>query len=153
MSEQTFSIQGTSTNSTKFVSKARHFLLTIDEPPELGGTDQGANPVELLLSAYAGCLNVVGHLVAKEIGFKLEKIDIEISGNINPKRLLGKSFDERSGFQNIEVTLKPKGHATPGQLYEWLKKVGNRCPINDNLKNSTSVKVSVSKSLTPRELN
>jgi len=46
--------------------------MTIDEPDNLGGTDAGANPVEYLLAALSGYLNVVGHLVAREMGINLK---------------------------------------------------------------------------------
>ena len=46
-------------------------LLIVDEPEALNGTDEDANPVEYILAGFAGCVNVVGHLVAKELGFKI----------------------------------------------------------------------------------
>ena len=36
--------------------KARQFELTVDEPEVLGGTDQGPNPVELVLAALASAM-------------------------------------------------------------------------------------------------
>ncbi|MFO8001534.1 MAG: OsmC family peroxiredoxin, partial [Marinilabilia sp.] len=66
MPKVTFSISGKNENPTKFVAKARNFEIVVDEPRNLGGTDQGPNPVEYILAAYAGCLNVMGHIVAKE---------------------------------------------------------------------------------------
>lgn len=139
MSELKILIHGHSENATKFVSKARNFNLVIDEPVDLGGTDEGANPVEFLLSAYAGCLNVVGHIVAREMGFSLHRVYIDISGNINPDRLFGKSYKDRAGFKSIRVRLSPESDATPEQLQSWLEEVERRCPINDNLKNPTSI--------------
>lgn len=141
MSELNINIHGESQNATKFVAKARNFELIIDEPEDLGGTNEGANPVEFLLSAYAGCLNVVGHIVAKEIGFEIKKININISGNLNPDRLFGKSYVDRAGFKSIKVQLEPESNATPQQLENWLREVENRCPINDNLKNETDITV------------
>lgn len=150
MSELQVNVQGSSNNATQFVSKARNFTLTVDEPADLDGTDQGANPIEFLLSAYAGCLNVVGHLVAEEIGFQLDKINIEVSGSLNPDRLFGQSDEKRAGLQYITVNLNPESDATPEQLYQWLAEVENRCPVNDNLRNPTPVKVNVNKSLTQK---
>jgi uncharacterized OsmC-like protein len=40
-------------------SQIRGFKTTIDEPLELGGTDSGPNPVELLLAALGGCQEIV----------------------------------------------------------------------------------------------
>jgi uncharacterized OsmC-like protein len=144
MSDLNFSIKGVSENPTKFVAEARSFKIVVDEPPTLGGTDHGANPVEYLLASYAGCLNVMGHLIASELGFKLDKLEIEINGNLNPDRLFGKSFTERAGFKKIQVTLKPHAEATPELLKSWIHAVENRCPINDNLGSLTPIEIEVS---------
>ena len=145
MSDLNFSIKGISENPTKFVAEARNFQIVIDEPPTLGGTDHGANPVEYLLASYAGCLNVMGHLIAGELGFKLDKLEIEVNGNLNPDRLFGKSFTERAGFKNIKVSLKPYADVTSELLKKWIQEVENRCPINDNLLNKTPIELEVLK--------
>jgi uncharacterized OsmC-like protein len=66
MSTLNFSINGKSINSTLYQGQSRKFTLNVDEPETLGGNDISANPVEYLLAGYAGCLNVVFNLVAKE---------------------------------------------------------------------------------------
>jgi uncharacterized OsmC-like protein len=143
MADLNFSIKGTSESPTKFLAEARNFKIIIDEPPTLGGTDHGANPVEYLLASYAGCINVMGHLVASELGFKLNKLEIEINGNLNPARLFGQSFEERAGYKNISVTLKPYADVTSELLKKWVHAVESRCPINDNLQNITPIDVRV----------
>jgi putative redox protein len=37
----------------------RNFALTSDEPESLGGTNEGPNPVELVLGAFAACQEIV----------------------------------------------------------------------------------------------
>lgn len=64
MSDLTFKIEGKAQSAARLEAKARQFKLVIDEPPALGGSDLGANPVEYLLASYAGCINVVAHLTA-----------------------------------------------------------------------------------------
>ena len=148
MSDLNFSIKGVSENPTKFVAEARNFKIVVDEPPTLGGTDHGANPVEYLLASYAGCLNVMGHLIANELGFKLNNLEIEVSGDLNPDRLFGKSFQDRAGFKKIQVTLKPHSEANPDLLKKWLQEIENRCPINDNLVSITPIEIGVLHNIT-----
>ena len=143
MADLKISIKGVSENPTKFVAEARNFKIVVDEPPTLGGTDHGANPVEYLLASYAGCLNVMGHLIANELGFKLNKFEIEINGDLNPDRLFGKSYTERAGFKKIQVTLKPYAEAGPELLKKWITEIENRCPINDNLISITPIDIDV----------
>jgi uncharacterized OsmC-like protein len=145
MSNLRFSVNGESNSTTQFVAKARHFKLVVDEPEELGGNDEAANPVEYILAGLAGCINVVGHLVAKELGFVISKLNIDISGEINPDKLLGISSHERAGFQSIQINLNPETEADIVILSQWLKIVEDRCPVKDNLRNETPVRLSVEK--------
>lgn len=145
MSDLVFSVQGESASAAKFVAKTRHFKLVVDEPEDLGGTDENANPVEYILAGLAGCINVVGHLVAKELGFTITKLNIEVTGNINSNKLFGLSDDERAGFKKIDLKLVPETDASIETLAKWLKIVQERCPVKDNLTNSTPVNVSVEK--------
>ena len=139
-----FSISGGNENPTKFVANARNFKVIVDEPAGLGGTDHGPNPVEYLLAGYAGCLNVVAHLVAKEFGLEIKKLAIEVNGDINPARLFAQSNDDRAGFKNINVNINIDTDADQLSIDKWLKEVENRCPINDNIRNATPVNVKVS---------
>lgn len=139
MTDLKFRVKAHSENPTKTIVKARGFELVIDEPQNLGGTDQGANPVEFVLAAYAGCLNVMAHVCAAELGFKMNDIKIDIVGSLNPNRLFGKSFEDRAGYKEIKVSLKPNCDASPEVLDQWLKNVLDRCPVGDNLKNGTNI--------------
>lgn len=143
MSLLNFGIEGENENPTKLVVNARNFKLVVDEPAGLGGTDHGPNPVEYLLAGYAGCLNVVAHLVAKEQGLDLKKLSINVDGDINPARLFGLSNDDRAGFKIIRVNMAIDTDAEQSAIDQWLKEVENRCPINDNLTNPTPVEVKV----------
>ena len=143
MSDLIFSVKGHSITATKFTAKARQFSLTIDEPEALGGQDESANPVEYILAGLAGCLNVVGHLVAKEHGFELKQLDIEITGNITPNRFLGVSKEDRAGFKSLDVILKPESNANESTLGRWLNTVQERCPVKDNLLNQTPLSLTL----------
>lgn len=145
MSDLIFSVRGESASAAKFIATTRQFRLVIDEPEDLGGTDENANPVEYLLAGLAGCVNVVGHLVAKELGFSITNLKIEVTGNINPNKLFGVSNIERAGFKKIELKLIPETDASIETLVEWLRIVQDRCPVKDNLTNITPIKVSVEK--------
>jgi uncharacterized OsmC-like protein len=133
MTDLNFQIQGEAQTAARFVAGARQFSIVIDEPPVLGGDDFGANPVEYLLASYAGCINVVAHLTAKELGIKIEKLSIKVDGNLNPARLFGQSYDERAGFKNINVDFTPIIDTSPDKIKLWIDTIKNRCPINDNL--------------------
>jgi uncharacterized OsmC-like protein len=141
MSNVKFEVMGRSESPARIAINARQFKLVVDEPPALGGDDLGANPVEYILAGLAGCLNVMAHLIAREMGVTLRKLEIEVSGELDADRLLGKSQAVRAGFQWISVLLKVNADADEATLQRWLAAVKDRCPVSDNLANPTPVKI------------
>lgn len=141
MSDLKFKINAESASAAKTIVKARNFEIIVDEPEGLGGTDSAPNPVEYVLAAFAGCLNVMGNLVASEMGFELRNLKIEIEGNLNPARLFGKSDEERAGYKTIVVKMIPDCDASEEVLQKWMHAVENRCPVSDNLQNITPIEI------------
>ncbi len=143
MSKLNFSISGNSITATRYDGKARQFSLVVDEPEELGGQDIAPNPVEYLLAAYAGCINVVIHLVAKELQVTVSNIKININGDINPGRLLGLSKVDRAGFESLNVDIDLDSDGPKDLIDRLFEQVKDRCPLNDNLSNSTPVNYNI----------
>lgn len=100
----------------------------IDEPQNMGGTDQGANPLATLLISLTGCENAIANFVAKEIDFDLKGIEFEVRGDIDPRGMMG---DEtvRPYFKKITVDAKVNTSETEARVQELQKIVDARCPI------------------------
>jgi len=135
-------IHGKSENPTKMNLTAGKFKMVIDEPPSLGGTDDGPSPIQVLLMSLAGCLNVTGHEVAKQNGLKLYGMQVKIEGVLNPCTFIGCSFEERAGFQQVKVTVHADMEgATQAEIDAWLEETENRCPVTDNVRAATNISV------------
>ena len=143
MNDATFRITAGSQSPSKTRINVRQFEFFIDEPEYLGGTDTAPNPVEVLLGAYAGCLNVMCFVVAKEMGFALNGVQMEMEGTLNPDRLYGKSFAQRAGYKEIRVRLKADAQADADTLGQWLAAIKERCPVGDNIGNMTPITVTL----------
>jgi len=143
MSNLQINYSGESHTPTKFVGSSRHFSITIDEPPTLGGTDHGAMPVEYTLASLAGCLNVVAYVIAKELEIEIKSLKIHVEGTINPDKFLIGDFTDRAGFKDISVKLDVDSDADPALLNKWLEVVEARCPVSDNLMNPTSLNLTL----------
>lgn len=141
MADLTFRIDAHMASKAKTIVKARGFEMVVDEPASLGGTDTAPNPVEYVLAAFAGCLNVMGNLIAGEMGFELRGLDIRLHGELNPARLFGTCDAERAGYKSITVEMIPDCDADADTLAAWLHAVEARCPVSDNLQNGTPVRV------------
>lgn len=58
---QTVDVEANRESPTRTTVETRSFELVVDEPEAQGGTNTGPSPLEYLLAAQAGCLNVTGH--------------------------------------------------------------------------------------------
>ena len=134
-----FSISSVSETPAKTKIRVRNFDLIVDEPQELGGTNEAPNPVEYILAGYAGCINVVAHIVARELNFSLDDLKIHIDGSLNPNRLFGSSYEDRAGYKSISVNLETSTQIEETLRRQWLTEIENRCPVNDNLSNPTPI--------------
>lgn len=122
---------------TKMTIRAGNFEIMTDK---LGG--EAPSPIEYLLASYAGCLNIVGNIIAGEMGIKIQDLRVEITGVFNPAKLLSNKGD-RAGYKEIKVKVMVKSDADEETLIKWLSRVRERCPVEDNLANPTPIEYSV----------
>ena len=62
-------------------------------------------------------------------------------GSLDVEVLLGKSKDARSGFQGIELLVDIDADMSQEEKRSFLKEVDRRCPLSDNIANTTPVTV------------
>ncbi|MCF6138646.1 OsmC family protein [Pseudalkalibacillus berkeleyi] len=108
--------------------KSHEHSVVIDEPANMGGTDEGANPLATLLISLAGCENAIANFVAKEIDFDLKGIKFEINGDIDPKGMMGDK-SVRPYFQKITVNATVETSEPQERIDELQEIVDSRCPI------------------------
>ena len=134
-------IHGKSESATKLNISAGKFRMVIDEPEQMGGSNEGPSPVQVLLMALAGCLNVTAHEVAKQNNLGLKSLNIEINGNLDACTFMGCNDKNRAGFENIEINLNAKfeSYQTQNAIDLWLSETERRCPVTDNIKSSTNI--------------
>ncbi len=134
------SVEGTSESATKVISKSGKFEVIMDEPVQMGGTDEGPSPMQLLLMSLVGCLNITGQAVAQQRNMKLKTLKINIDGEMNPAAFMGLSFNERAGFSNIGVNIEANFvGASQQEIDQWLEETENRCPVTDTIKAHTQI--------------
>ncbi len=117
------------------------FVIQKDEHPILLGKDSGANPVEYVLAALAGCLttSLVYHAAAR--GIKLDSVESTYSGDLDLRGFLGLDPDVRNGYEKIKIEFKVKGDATEEQLKELVELAQQRSPVYDIVSNGVPVSV------------
>jgi uncharacterized OsmC-like protein len=90
----------------------RRFSIDIDEPSELGGTNQFANPQEHLLAALNACM-IVGYAAQCAVhGITLESLEIQTDGEIDLRGFLGIDPAVPQGYQSLSYVVRIKGSGT-----------------------------------------
>ena len=122
-------------------TRIKTFVFDNDEPEVLLGQDNGANPVEFVLHALAGCLttSLVYHAAAQ--GIKIDAVESRFEGDLDLRGFLGMNEDVRNGYQNIRVTFKIKADAPEEKLKELCELAQKRSPVFDVVTNGVPVKV------------
>jgi uncharacterized OsmC-like protein len=135
-------IQGFYGAGREDATRTRPFVLDNDEPDVLLGTDQGANPVEYVLHALAGCLttSLVYHAAAR--GIAVEEVESTLEGDLDLRGFLGLSDEVRSGYERVRVKFRIKADATPEQIDELCRTAQRRSPVFDIVSHGVPVSVS-----------
>ena len=122
-------------------SRKQTFVFDNDEPVVLLGEDNGANPVEFVLHALAGCLttSLVYHAAAQ--GIKIDAVESTFEGDLDLRGFLGMNEDVRNGYEGIRVTFKIKADAPEEKLKELCELAQKRSPVFDIVTNRVPVKV------------
>jgi uncharacterized OsmC-like protein len=121
-------------------SRKAAFVLDNDEPDVLLGKDAGANPVEYVLHALAGCVTttLVYHAAAR--GIRLTEVESTLEGDLDVRGILDLG-GARPGFQNIRMTMRVKGDASDEVLRELIDFVQRHSPVLDIVSNPVPVTV------------
>lgn len=112
-----------------------------DEPPVLLGQDRGANPVEFLLHALAGCLttSLVYHAAAR--GITLHEVECRLEGDLDLRGFLGMDEDVRNGYEGIRVVYRVRGDAPEEMLDMLVEMAQRRSPVFDSLSRPVPIQV------------
>src|SRR5271156_6281671 len=119
-----FSVDSRQVENLRSETKIRQFSLTVDEPPTLGGSDAGPNPVELVLAALATCQEITYRAYATALGIPLDSVSVKLDGALDLRGFFAVSDNVRPGFTGVEGTVTLKSPASREQLAK-LKEVGD----------------------------
>ncbi len=138
MSEETFTATVNLEDGLTVSAESRGHKIVMDEPEELGGTDEGMNPVELALCSLGGCLSICASMFAESCGVELNDFSVELEGDVDLRGFKG-ADDVDPGFQDVRFTLNINSDSPQENIAELVKVIENRCPVSDSLKRNITV--------------
>jgi uncharacterized OsmC-like protein len=110
-------------------SRTSAFEFTNGEPPVLLGTNEGANPVEFLLHALAGCVTTTTVLHAAARGINIESLSTELVGTIDVQGLLALDESVPVGYEQIQIKMDIKADCSDEELDELLAFAKDHSPV------------------------
>ena len=110
-------------------SRETPFELTNGEPPMLLGNNEGANPVEYLLHALAGCVTTTMVIHAAARGIRLTELSTELDGDMDLQGLLGLAEDTFPGYERIRIKMDVKADCSDEELEDLLEFVRGHSPV------------------------
>lgn len=134
MANQKFTSTVTLNEGCQVVAESRGFKVIIDEPEQMGGTNTGMTPVELLLSALGSCLTVTISMFSKAFHVDIKDLKVEVEGDLDPSGAMGKNEDVRIGYSSIRINIHVVSDAPRNKIDKLVKMAEEKCPVSDTLK-------------------
>src|SRR6476660_8119012 len=129
-----FSVESRQVENLRSEAKIRQFSLTVDEPPTLGGSDAGPNPVELILAGLATCQEITYRAYATALGIPLESVSVKLEGVLDLRGFFAVKDDVRAGFSEVRGVVNLKSSAPAAELAKLKEVVDAHCPVLDILR-------------------
>jgi uncharacterized OsmC-like protein len=109
-------------------SRQAPFEFTNGEPPVLLGHNEGANPVEFLLHALAGCVTTTTVLHATARGITIRELSTELEGTIDLQGLLALD-DVPPGYREIRIRMHIEADCSDEELEGLLAFARDHSPV------------------------
>ncbi len=112
----------TRSGSLRQAVRIRDHQLTIDEPTDKGGEDQGPSPQEILAASLAACTAITMEMYAKRKGWDVG--DVEVACDYTPA--------ERGCPTRFNLVLRFPDSMSDEQV-ERLRVIAAKCPVHRTL--------------------
>lgn len=110
-------------------SRREPFVFVNGEPPILLGNNEGANPVEFLLHALAGCVTTTFVLHAAARGIRIQELSTSLEGEIDVRGLLDLDKAISPGYQQIRIKINVKADCSDEELDKLLAFAREHSPV------------------------
>lgn len=107
------------------------FAIEVDEPAEVGGTDRGPQPTDLLLASVASCFTLAISHSAMRRSVELTGLSVSVTG----------VYD---GLRFGEIRIDAEIGAPPGEIDRLVRAAERVCYVTNTLSHDVALQVSAS---------
>ena len=116
----------------------RDFAFVSDEPPQIGGTDAGPTPVELVLAGLGTCQEIVYATYARVLGVPLDAVAVRAEGSLDLRGFFGVA-DVPAGFSGVAYHVAIESPAPAADVARLVEAVNAHCPVLEILQRPVPV--------------
>ncbi|MDT2459305.1 OsmC family protein [Enterococcus avium] len=121
---------------------ARGFEFIIDEPENVGGTNEAMNPLEALLCSLGACKMMVVRFFYQAKQINMKSMRVEILGEIDSDRLKGKP-NVKIGFSKIITNYYIDADNTDEEIKDLVAFIETTCPVKDTIVNTPEMELHI----------
>ncbi len=110
-------------------SRNQPFTYTNGEPSILLENNEGANPVEFLLHALAGCVTTTTILHAAARGIQIHKLSTKLVGNIDIQGFLALDDTVPVGYDSINIQMNIEADCSDEEINELIAFAKDHSPV------------------------
>jgi uncharacterized OsmC-like protein len=124
-------VHGSAAGFAQAIAAGRH-QLTCDEPTDVGGTDSGPTPYDLLLAALGSCTSMTVALYARRKGWPLEAVTVRLRHSKVHAADCEAAETTAGRLDHVEREVELTGVLTDEQRARLLE-IANKCPVHRTL--------------------
>ena len=116
-----------------------HYLIA-DGPKDVGGTNLGGTPYDLLVSALGACTAITLRMYANHKGLDVDELKVHLTRSKRHGPDAENPDNEAGKMEFIDMELEVTGDITPEQR-ERITEIAHRCPVHKTLVNGLQVTI------------
>jgi putative redox protein len=121
--------------------KTRGFDVVLDQPENMGSSDLGPRPSELLLAALAACHEVTYRLYADAMDIDLQDVAVSVTGVSDARGFFNVDDGVDAGFSEVYGEINIVSDASDEDLERLRQTVNRHCPVLDDLRKPLKVEL------------
>ncbi|MFT5220006.1 MAG: putative redox protein [Gammaproteobacteria bacterium] len=121
--------------------KTRDFKVVLDQPENMGSSDLGPRPSELLLAALAACHEVTYRLYADAMDIDLQDVAVSVTGVSDARGFFNVGENIDAGFSEVFGEINIVSSASDADLERLRQTVNRHCPVLDDLRKPLKVEL------------
>ena len=118
--------------------RARTHAVVVDEPINVGGSDAGPTPYELLLGALSSCTAMTVRMYASRKSWPLEGVTVRLRSARSHEADCERCDVEPVGIGRVERRIEFAGPLTDEQRRR-LSEIADRCPVKQTLERGIKI--------------